>query len=164
MPVSESRYRHVLGHLAGGVALVTSRGPAGEPCGLTATSVCSVSVEPPLVLVSIDHDANTHRGVEASGAYAVNLLGQQHEELAVRFAREDSGKFRDLETGERVTGSPVLEDALGHLDCRVVGEVPAGDHTLFIGRVEAAGVRDPDGPPLLYHLGRYRTLPGAGSP
>lgn len=164
MPVSESRYRRVLGHLAGGVALVTARGPAGEPCGLTATSLCSVSLDPPLVLVSIDQGANTHLGIEAAGAYAINLLGREQEALAERFAREDPEKFRGLETSGRVTGAPVLGDALAHLECTVVREVTAGDHTLFIGRVEAAGVREGGGEPLVHHLGRYGTLTGPGAP
>lgn len=162
MPVSERRYRRVLSQLAGGVALVTARGPAGEPCGLTATSLCSVSLEGPLVLVSVDQASNTHLGIQASGAYAVNLLARDQEELAVRFAREDPEKFRGLEVGERVTGSPVLEAALAHLDCTVERAVEAGDHTLFIGRVEAADVREGGGEPLVHHLGRYGTLTGAG--
>lgn len=164
MPVSESRYRRVLSHLAGGVALVTARGPAGEPCGLTATSVCSVSLEPPLVLVSIDQAANTHLGIESAGAYAVHLLARDQEELAQRFAREDPEKFRGLEVEERVTGAPVLTAALAYLDCAVEREVAAGDHTLFLGRVEAADVRPEGGEPLVHHLGRYGTLAGTGSP
>ena len=158
MPVSESRYRRVLSHLASGVALVTARRPDGGPCGLTATSVCSVSLEPPLVLAAIDRDASTHAGIEASESYAVNLLGREQEELAVRFARDDRDKFRDLAVTGAVTGAPVLADALAHLDCTVVRRVPAGDHTLYIGRVEAADVRPGAGPPLLYHRGRYRAL------
>ena len=164
MPVSESRYRRVLSHLAGGVALVTARGPAGQPCGLTATSLCSVSLEPPLVLVCIDQGANTHLGIEASGAYAVNLLAREQEELADRFAREDPEKFRGLEVSERVTGAPVLEAALARLDCTVAQEVSAGDHTLFVGQVEAADLRPGEGEPLVHHLGRYGTLSGPGSP
>lgn len=158
MPVSEARYRRVLGHLAGGVALVTSRRPNGDACGLTATSLCSVSLDPPLVLVSVAQDADTHRGIESKGAYAVNLLGADQEALAARFARSDPGKFRDLAVEERVTGAPVLVEARAHLDCTVVRAVPAGDHTVFIGRVEAAEVREDAGPPLVYHLGRYGTL------
>lgn len=158
MPVSESRYRRVLGHLASGVALVTARRPTGEVCGLTATSVCSVSLEPPLVLAAIDRSANTHLGIEATGSYAVNLLGREQEPLAVRFARKDPGKFRDLELTESVTGAPLVVGALAHLDCTVVREVPAGDHTLYIGRVEAADVRPGAGRPLIHHRGSYRAL------
>lgn len=163
MPVSETRFRHVLGHLAGGVAVVTSRDPHGAPCGLTATAVCSVSLEPPLVLVSVDQTSRTHRGLEASRIYAVNLLGAGQEELATRFAGKEADKFRDLETGTAVTGAPVLEESLGFLDCAVTRKVPAGDHTLFIGRVEEARILGDDvGHPLMYHLGRYATLAGSG--
>ncbi len=163
MSVSQDRFRRVLGHLAGGVALVTARGPAGEPCGLTATSVCSVSLDPPLVLASVDQAANTHLAIQAAGAYAINLLDRDQERLAVRFSRDDPEKFRGLEVREGAAGSPVLRAALAHLDCTVVREVEAGDHTLFIGRVEAGGVRDEGGEPLVHHLGRYGTLSGPGS-
>lgn len=161
MPVSETRFRHVLGHLAGGVSLVTSVGPGGEPCGLTATAVCSVSLDPPLVLASIDRGSNTHLGIESSRIFAVNLLGAEHEELAVRFAAEADDKFDGLAVAEGRTGAPLLGTGLGYLDCSVIREVPAGDHTVFIGRVEEARVGDGDlAHPLVYHLGRYTTLRG----
>jgi len=163
MPVSQTRFRHVLGHLAGGVSLVTSRDPEGAPCGLTATAVCSVSLEPPLLLASIDRGSNTHLGIEASRAFAVNLLAADQEALAVRFAGDAEDKFRDLAVAEAVTGAPVVEEALGFLDCTVVRDVPAGDHTVFIGRVEEARVGVGDlARPLVYHLGRYTTLRGGG--
>lgn len=159
MPVSENCFRRVMGHLAGGVAVVTSRGPGRSACGLTATSVCSASLEPPLVLASVDRGSHTHAGIEAAGVYAVNLLSADQEELAVRFAATDPDKFRGLEVRTASTGAPVLEDCLGYLDCEVVRDVPAGDHTLFVGRVESAGLpRDGAGKPLVYHLGRYGTL------
>lgn len=161
MPVSETRFRHVLGHLAGGVAVVTSRDPGGDPCGLTATAVCSVSLDPPLVLVSVNRSARTHDSLASSRIYAVNLLASGQEELATRFAGKEEEKFRGLETRTGSTGAPVLTEALGFVDCAVVRDVPAGDHTLFIGRVEAAGIlRDEVGRPLVYHLGRYCTLAG----
>lgn len=166
MPVSETRFRHVMGHLAGGVAVVTSRGPGEAPRGLTATAVCSVSLDPPLVLASLERDSHTHAGIEASGLYAVNLLSADQEELAVRFATKDRDKFRGLELRSASTGAPVLAGCLGYLDCTVVRDVAAGDHTVFIGRVEAAAIlREEVGRPLIYHLGRYGTLegrPGAG--
>lgn len=161
MPVSQTRFRHVLGHLASGVSLVTTLGPEGNPRGLTATAVCSISLRPPLVLASIDRDSNTHLGIEASGFYAVNFLGADQEELAVRFATDAEDKFRGLTLGEAVTGAPVLGEALGHLDCTLERSVEAGDHTLFVGRVEEARVGDGDlARPLVYHLGRYTTLRG----
>ncbi len=161
MAVSPSRFRHVLGHLASGVSVVTSVDAAGEPCGLTATSVCSVSLEPPLVLVAVDRTADTHGGLRASGVYAVHLLASDQADLAVRFAGEGTAKFRDLDFRAGTTGAPLLEEVAGWLDCTVVREVPAGDHTVFIGRVEEARMREDDGArPLVYHLGRYGTLAG----
>lgn len=159
MAISEARFRHVLGHLAGGVAVVSSCDPEGGLCGLTATSVCSVSLDPPLVLVSIERDTNTHGGIRASDVYAINLLGAGSDELARKFASDAGDKFAGLPLTTAATGSPILEGVLGYCDCRVVQEVAAGDHTLFIGRVEAAEIFRPESPnPLVYHLGGYRSL------
>lgn len=159
MAVSQTRFRHVLGHLAGGVSVVTSLDADGEPCGLTATAVCSVSLDPPLVLVSVDRTADTHAGLRASGVYGVNLLSSEQEALAIRFSGEVPEKFRELAYRTGATGAPLLEDVPGWLDCTVVREVAAGDHTLFIGRVEDAGMQEEGaGRPLVYHLGRYGTL------
>lgn len=161
MSVTETRFRHVMGHLAGGVAVVTSRASGGGRCGLTATAVCSVSLDPPLVLVSVDRDSRTHVAIEASGVYAVNLLSADQEELAEKFATKDPDKFAGLELRTASTGAPVLAGCLGYLDCEVARDVPAGDHTLFVGRVEAAAIQGEGvDEPLIYHLGRYGTLAG----
>ncbi len=159
MAVSQTRFRHVLGHLASGVSVVTSLDADGEPCGLTATAVCSVSLDPPLVLVSVDRTASTHAGLRASGVYAVNLLSAEQEALAIRFSGEEPEKFRGVACRTGATGAPLLEEVPGWLDCTVVQEVTAGDHTLFIGRVEDARMQGEGGErPLVYHLGRYGTL------
>lgn len=159
MAVSQTRFRHVLGHLASGVSVVTSLDADGEPCGLTATAVCSVSLDPPLVLVSVDRTAGTHEALRASGVYGVNLLSAEQEALAIRFSREDPEKFRELAYRTGATGAPLLEDVPGWLDCTVEREVPAGDHTIFIGRVEDARLQGEGAVrPLVYHLGRYGTL------
>ena len=157
MVVSERRFRQVLGRLAAGVTLVTSRDAEGAACGLTATAVCSVSLDPPMVLACVDRGTNTHAGIEASGCYAVNLVGRTDSDLAVRFARSGGDKFVGLTVESRVTGAPVLARAVGFCDCAVERVVPAGDHTVFIGRVVEAEVLHPEQrEPLIYHLGRYR--------
>jgi flavin reductase (DIM6/NTAB) family NADH-FMN oxidoreductase RutF len=162
MAVSQTLFRHVLGHLASGVSVVTSLDADGEPCGLTATAVCSVSLDPPLVLVSVDRTADTHAGLRASGVYAVNLLSAEQEALAIRFSGEEPEKFRGVACRTGATGAPLLEEVPGWLDCTVVREVTAGDHTVFIGRVEDARMQgEGDGRPLVYHLGRYGTMDGA---
>jgi len=153
-------YRQVLGHLAGGVAVVTSLDEAGAPCGFTATAVCSVSLEPPLVLVCAGSEGRaTYHAIEGSGVFAVNLLGEGAAGLADRFAAKTTGKFAGVRAGTGVTGVPLLEDAMAHCECTVVRAVPAGDHTIFIGRVEAAAVREkPRAGPLVRFLGRYARL------
>jgi len=154
--VGSDRFRAALAHLAAGVVIVTTRDTDGEPHGMTATAVCSVSVEPPLVMVCMARDAATHGVVTRSGIFALNFLPSSEEALARRFATQSDDKFGDVASAAGETGAPVLEGALAHCDCAVVHAVPAGDHTIFIGRVVGAGVQaDAPGGPLLYYRGRY---------
>ncbi|MDP9349400.1 MAG: flavin reductase family protein [Gemmatimonadota bacterium] len=148
-------FRRVMGHFATGVAIVTTRDPAGRPCGLTANAVCSVSIDPTLVLVCVDHRSDSHDCIGSSGVFAVNVLAQEGgETLARRFsAREVQDKFRGVAYAEETTGAPVLPGALAWLDCRVVEAHRGGDHTIFLGEVMAADARE--GSPLLYYRGGY---------
>ena len=167
MAVSIERFRDVLGRLAGGVCVVTTRGPDGQPRGLTATSVCSVSLEPPLVLVCLASSSRTHDAIGASGVFAVNFLGAADAEVADRFAGADEEKFAGLASREEATGAPLLSRGLGYCDCVVTQRIPAGDHTVFIGQVEAAAasgsVADP-GLPLLHYRGAYLPALDDGTP
>lgn len=165
MPVSPDRFRDVLGRLAGGVAIVTARKADGSPSGATATAVCSVSLSPPLVLACLDVGTHTHDAIQDSGCFALNLLSEDESALARRFGLDGGKKFRGLSTSTAVTGSPLLEGGLGFLDCSLVHALPAGDHTIFVGRVEAAESRASGAAgPLLYFRGGYgalgRPLPG----
>ncbi len=154
--IDPDRFRAALAHLAAGVVIVTTRDTDGEPHGMTATAVCSVSVEPPLVMVCMARDATTHGVVTRSGIFALNFLSVSGEDLARRFATQRSDKFGDVASVSGETGAPVLQGALAHCDCAVVQSVAAGDHTIFVGRVVNAGVQaDPRGGPLLYYRGRY---------
>lgn len=191
MTVGSERFRRALSRLAGGVAIVTSRGPGGEPRGLTATAVCSVSLSPPLVLACLDVGTNTHEAVASSGVYALHFLGEGHIGLARRFARRGGDKFSDLAVGTAETGAPILEGTLAWCDCTVDRTVRAGDHTIFIGGVRAIGLapraaaggegpgdapgdapggeghgeaRGAEPAPLVYFRGRYRALGGQGAP
>lgn len=158
MSISAERFRRVLGHLAGGVTIVTSRDADGRPSGFTATAVCAVSLAPPLVLVCVDEGGNTRRAVSEFGAYALNFLGGDGAELADRFATEGD-KFEGVAFEPGETGSPRLAAAMAWCDCELVEEIPQGDHVILIGRVVDAGVRPDARPePLLHFLGRYRGL------
>ena len=158
MGVDPRAFREALSHLAGGVVIVTTRGEDGEPRGMTATAVCSVSLAPPLVMACMSHEAATYHAVEQSGVFALNVLPATAERLARRFASSDTDKFSGLGFATGETGAPLLADALAHCDCIVERSVPAGDHTIFIGRV--IGVARHEGPkaPLLYFRGTYGSV------
>lgn len=151
-------YRRALSHLAGGVVIVTTRGPDGQPRGMTATAVCSVSVEPPLVMACMNTSATTHGAVDASGVFALNVLPASERDLARRFASSSNRKFEGVEVEEGSTGAPLLLAALAQCDCEVHHSVPAGDHTIFIGHVLSARSRGDDARPLLYFRGDYGSV------
>jgi flavin reductase (DIM6/NTAB) family NADH-FMN oxidoreductase RutF len=151
--VGPERFRSVMGHFATGVTVVTAATPDG-PVGMTANAVCSLSLEPLLLLVAFDNDARTLPAVRATGRFGVNILAAGQADLARLFATkgDERGKF----TGVAHTvhdGIPVLEGALAWIGCRLDRLVAAGDHTIGIGAVEAAEAGQ--GEPLLWFRGAY---------
>jgi len=159
MAFDPSEFRRIMGHWVSGVAVVTSRKPGGEPCGLTATAITSLSLEPPLVLVCIDRMADSHECIHRAGVFVVNVLEQSAEPLARRFAAADiADKFAGIAHRAAPSGAPILESALAWIDCRLQHTVAGGDHTIFIGEVGAGDGRE--GVPLLHYRGEYRRLPG----
>jgi flavin reductase (DIM6/NTAB) family NADH-FMN oxidoreductase RutF len=118
-----------------------------------------VSLDPPLVLVCIERDANSHDGIASAGAFCVNILDCDQETIARRFADDDvTEKFRALAYHPAQSGAPVLDDALAWIDCRVWDARPAGDHTVFIGEVQAGDARAGDArgsTPLVFYRGGY---------
>ena len=156
MAIEKQEFRRVLGHFAAGVTVVTTIGDDGQPYGLTATAFTSVSLEPPLVLVCVDKRAECHPHFHVSRVFAVNFLALDHEHLSRRFATSGGDKFKDLEVRRGVTGAPLLSEALGYLECRTVDVFGGGDHTIFLGQVEAADAHE--GEPLLYFKGAYRRI------
>lgn len=158
MEMTPELFRDALGRLAAGVTVVTTRDAAGEPRGLTATAVCSVSLDPPLVLACIDRDSLTGEAIRSSRRYALNFLHFQGRDLSKRFASAGDGKFDGLVWSEGSHGCPVLADCLTCVECEVEREVDAGDHTIFVGRVLHLALEPSDLEPLIHYRGRYRTL------
>ncbi len=157
MPVTPDEFRDVLGRWASGVTIVTSR--AGDRVhGMTVSAFSSVSLDPPLVLVCADKSSDTCALIAESGVFAVNILASEQDALSQRFAtqRDEHRRFEGLALESAVTGSPLLP-GLASLDCTLVGSHDAGDHVIYVGRVEALR-RFTDGEPLLYYCGAYRTL------
>ncbi len=145
-------FRSVLAQWPSGVGVVTTLGPSGTWHGMTASSFCSVSLHPPLVSVCLGNHLPTRALVEQSGAFAVSFLGKDQAPLGQLFARPHPDRF--TASGQpwqtSLSGCPVLANAVGWLDCRVVHAYPGGDHTIFVGEVLAAGTPRVTAP-LLFH-------------
>ena len=144
--------------LPAGVAVVTVD-TGREQLGLTVSSLVSLSLDPPLAGISISREAALHELLREAGGFTASLLAGGQERLAQHFARgvPPIGMWHGVETEEEGRGAPQLAGALGWIECRLVAEHPAGDHTLFVGEVESVRLGSP-APPLVYVDGAYRTL------
>lgn len=157
MTFNSHDFKRAMGQFASGVTVVTTL--HGEtPIGVTASSFTSLSLDPPLVLVSLNKRLFTHNVIAESGVFAVNVLAAHQLELGMRFAGmrpEITDRFAGLETVTAVTGSPLLPDSLAWVDCAVWAMYDGGDHTIFVGEVRDLSVSDLDRP-LLYHNRLWR--------
>lgn len=152
------RFRAVMGHFTTGVAVVTAQGPDGA-VGMTTNALCSLSLDPLLVLVCFDHASRTLPVVREARRFAVNVLRADHAELSGQFASK-LPLDRKFESVEYATdhGAPVLGDALAWVVCDLRELLPGGDHTIGIG--EAAEMGHGEGKPLVWYRGSYTALPG----
>lgn len=144
VPVSEEELRSVMRYWATGVAVVAAA-DEGEKHGMTVNSFTSLSLAPPLVLVSLEKGTRTHRLVEQAENFGLTILTASQQAISERFAGRDteqSDRFEGLETHTLVTGSPFLPSGLAFIDCRLTASHPAGTHTIFIGEVLAARLND----------------------
>ncbi|HSG18270.1 MAG TPA: flavin reductase family protein [Anaerolineae bacterium] len=159
MAITSEAFRDCLRHFPSGVTVVTIK--SGErQHGLTVSSFASVSPDPPLVMIAIDHRHSGHALLKEQGAtFAVNILGREQSEMSNRFAWiKDEDRFKEGKWGTAVTGAPVLQDALAWLDCTVYAAHVAGTHTIFVGEVQAGKAPRPDASPLVYWNRGYRHL------
>jgi len=155
--VTPDEFRAALGRFASGVTVITVETADGGVHGMTANAFCSVSLQPPLVLVCIDLLAETYLRVRERGEFGVNVLKEEQEALSEFFADPERNPDAAYRLGIRYrktkSGTPVLDNALANLDCRVVDAHAAGDHTIFVGEVKEIILSE--GVPLLYFRGRY---------
>jgi len=154
--VSPDEFRRVLSHFATGVTIVTTRDTDGRPTGLTVSAFCSVSLDPPQVLVCVDHKSQSYPALRDRDRFAVNFLGERHEDVSRRFATTRLDKFDGVPHKLSSHGVPLLEGALAQLECRTVSRHVEGDHTILVALVDEA--RNGAGEPLLYFRGKYRRL------
>ncbi len=161
MGVTSEDFRAVLGCFATGVSVVTTC-DGTRPAGMTVNAFTSVSLDPPLVLVCVERTTYIHDLLMKNGYYAVNILGEEQSELSNCFAGRSEYRYTEfcgVKSHMAATGAPVFDDALAFIDCRIVNVFPGGDHSIFIGRVEALGSDARH--PLLYYRGAYSRLEGS---
>ncbi|HVF40482.1 MAG TPA: flavin reductase family protein [Gemmatimonadaceae bacterium] len=156
MTVDQHAFRSVLGRFATGVTVVTGCDAAGEDHGMTVSAFCSLSLDPAMVLICVDHTASMYKLLTSATHFVVNILTEDQEAIARRFAEPDPHRFDGIGFTRAQNGLAVIHDVLGCLECRIVARYEGGDHGIFIGEVDVAEAGD--GKPLLYYRGGYAQL------
>jgi len=153
-------FRDAVGAFATGINVITTRNEE-MGYGLTANAFSSVSLDPPLVLICVGSSSQGCDVIQQIGAFAVNVLSHDQEPLSRFFASKERPRgrdaFKDVPHSEAITGCPLLDGAVAHLDCRLDAAHEAGDHMIFIGAVVALNI-DRDAEPLIFHGGQYGVL------
>jgi flavin reductase (DIM6/NTAB) family NADH-FMN oxidoreductase RutF len=142
-----------MGRFATGVTVLTVNGPGDRLLGMTASSLASVSLVPPLVSVCVDHQAELHDTIAAAPIFVVNVLESRQEALSRRFADPHEDRFEGVGYHRSPEGLVLLDGALAYLECERFATYPGGDHTIILGRVIGGSVGH--GKPLLYYRGGY---------
>ena len=156
-PLTDQALRKMRGLFASSVTVVTTV-HEGQLRGVTVSAFSSVSLNPPLVLICIANESESKEWIAESGIFAVNILGDEQEFLSERFAARAplvNAHFDGVPYHTAITGSPILDGSIAWYDCRVKTSHDGGDHTIFIGRVEAIGFGDERKSPLVYFANRY---------
>ncbi len=156
MPINKDEFRAALGRFASGVTVVTTKDADGNLHGITVSAFCSVSLEPPLILVCIEKTAGSHRALEESEFFAVNVLEESQQYYSDQFASYLPDKFDGIKFTINKNDIPVLQNTLAGFECRLVNAYDGGDHTIFVGQIEKSRITD--GKPLIYFHGNYRKL------
>jgi 3-hydroxy-9,10-secoandrosta-1,3,5(10)-triene-9,17-dione monooxygenase reductase component len=159
-------FRRVMGHFVTGVTVISALDDE-RPLGITVNALSSVSLDPPLVMVALDRRRFLTPVVRSAGRYAVNVLSEEQQALSDCFAGAPVEPGREAFCGAAwhpgETGLPIIDGAIASLECTVVETFSAGDHDLFIGRVDALGTEDDHPMPLLYYRRRYLRIERAAT-
>ena len=154
--VEAAQLRTLMGRFASGVTVLTTRDASGRPFGMTASAVTSASLDPPLVLVCVDRQAELHPLLEQGLPFVLNVLAAGQEELSRRFADEEHDRFAGLVLRDSGGGLPVLDGIAAHVECEWYAKFPSGDHTAYLGLVTGGAVSERK--PLLHYRGSYHGL------
>ena len=156
MPIDKDPFRAVLGRFASGVTIITTVDADGDDQGMTVSAFSSLSLDPPLVLVCIDHTASLWPVLQTADRFAVNILASSQEALSRRFSSKEGDRFDGVGFTRGATGVALLDDTLASVECTVASRLAQGDHTILVGHVESGQARDLQ--PLLYYRGGYASL------
>ena len=156
MTVDQHSFRAVLGRFSSGVTIVTTRDKRKRDQGMTVSAFCSVSLEPPLVLICIEHTASIYGSLDKATHFTVNILSEGQEAIARRFAERGANRFSGIGFTPGQNGMAIIDDVLGYVECEVLSRHQAGDHDIIVGTVDAAIANE--GKPLLYYRGGYAQL------
>ena len=156
MSVNQDEFRATLGRFPSGVTVVTTKAADGSDQGMTVSAFCSVSLEPPLVLICIEKTASAYQALTTAPGFAVNILSAKQEQIARRFSTIDIDRFGGVGFTRSSNGYVIIDDLLGVLECRRFALHDGGDHTIILGEVEETRVES--GTPLLYYRGGYAQL------
>lgn len=156
MSLDPASFRSVLGRFATGVTVVTTRDAGGGDHGMTVNAFCSLSLEPPLVLICVEQCSKLHPVLLEMPEFVVNVLSLGQEALSRRFSEHVENRFEGVGFTRGLTGGAVLTDVLAHVECRRIDRYDSGDHTIFVGEVIAAAAHPER--PLLYYRGGYAQL------
>jgi 3-hydroxy-9,10-secoandrosta-1,3,5(10)-triene-9,17-dione monooxygenase reductase component len=154
--IDPADFRQLLGRFATGVTVVTIHLPDGRPAGMTANSLASVSLDPPLLSLCIDHAAELYAPLQAASGWVVNILEASQESLSRRFAAKHVDRFDGVGYRLSPEGHPILDGVVAWIECVPHATFPGGDHTIMLGRVLGGGTTD--AAPLVYFRGGYTDL------
>lgn len=157
MPIDEQHYKKTLGRFNSGVTIVTTEHD-GALYGLTVASFASLSLRPPLILVCIEKRVKSHEALRVSGRFGVSILAAGQEDLSNRFSSRVEDRFEGVACRTGSLGVPLIDGAIAQIECRTFDQLDGGDHTIFVGEVEAADFTD--GAPLVYFRSGYHRIEG----
>jgi flavin reductase (DIM6/NTAB) family NADH-FMN oxidoreductase RutF len=156
MPISKDEFKAALGRFASGVTVITTKDAHGDLHGITVSAFCSVSLEPPMILVCIEKKTGSHHAFVEAKKFVVNILAEEQAEVSNQFAFKHEDKFEGISFHYGIDELPVLEGCLANLECHLKYSYDGGDHTIFVGEIQNAHLSD--GKPLTYFHGNYHQI------
>ncbi|MBX7170326.1 MAG: flavin reductase family protein [Pyrinomonadaceae bacterium] len=156
MSITSEEFRASLGRFASGVTVITTKDSNAHLHGLTVSAFCSVSMNPPLILICIQKTTGSHHAFEQAKCFVVNILEESQQDVSNHFASHLDDKFTGQNYHLSEHGLPILDNCLVNLECNLKNSYDGGDHTIFVGEIENA--KFSDGKPLTYFHGKYHKI------